>query len=118
MKRFTIRVYGILIQNDAVLVSDELIKSMQITKFPGGGLEFEEGPVDCLKREFREEMNLEIEVISHYYTTDFYVASAFDPDCQVISIYYLVDTDQVIEAETSIAVHDYKHDNNTQAFRW
>ncbi|MFM2327645.1 MAG: hypothetical protein RIR31_1847, partial [Bacteroidota bacterium] len=60
---FNIRVYGILInENKQVLVSDEFIRGMQITKFPGGGLEFGEGTRDCLKREFMEEMNLEVAI--------------------------------------------------------
>ena len=89
MKKFNIRVYGILI-NEAkqVLVSDELIRGMQITKFPGGGLEFGEGTRDCLRREFKEEMNLAVEIGDHIYTTDFYQQSAFNPEHQIISIYY------------------------------
>ena len=50
MKRFNIRVYGILINDrNELLVSDELIKGLQFTKFPGGGLEWGEGTMDCLK---------------------------------------------------------------------
>jgi len=89
MEKFNIRVYGILI-NEAkqVLVSDEFVRGMQITKFPGGGLEFGEGTRDCLRREFMEEMNLEVEIGAHIYTTDFYQQSAFNKDQQIISIYY------------------------------
>jgi hypothetical protein len=50
---FTIRVYGLLIHNGFMLVSDELIRGHRITKFPGGGLEFGEGTKDCLIREIR-----------------------------------------------------------------
>lgn len=88
---FNIRVYGILINdNNEVLVSDELIKGNHYTKFCGGGLEIGEGTINCLVREFKEEMDLEIEVISHLYTTDFYQKSIFNPNHQLISIYYLV----------------------------
>ena len=88
---FTLRVYGILI-NEAkqVLVSDEYIRGNYFTKFPGGGLEVGEGTIDCLKREFKEEMNLEVEVGDHIYTTDFYQQSAFNPEHQIIAIYYFV----------------------------
>ncbi len=86
---FNIRVYGILINdNKQVLLSDEFIRGMQITKFPGGGLEFGEGTRDCLKREFMEEMNLNVEVGDHIYTTDFFQMSAFNTAYQIISIYY------------------------------
>jgi 8-oxo-dGTP diphosphatase len=88
---FNIRVYGILInEHKQVLVSDEYIRGNYYTKFCGGGLEKGEGTIDCLKREFMEEMNLPVEVTAHLYTTDFYQQSAFNPDHQIISIYYIV----------------------------
>jgi 8-oxo-dGTP diphosphatase len=91
MQHFNIRVYGILINEQRqVLVSDELIRGSYITKFPGGGLEFGEGTRDCLRREFMEEMNLNVEVTDHLYTTDFFQLSAFNPGHQIISIYYAV----------------------------
>ncbi|MFZ9263444.1 MAG: NUDIX domain-containing protein [Chitinophagaceae bacterium] len=88
---FNIRVYGILISEDnQVLVSDEFIRGNYYTKFPGGGLEFGEGTRDCLVREFMEEMNLKVEVKEHLYTTDFFQMSAFNPEHQIVSIYYRV----------------------------
>jgi 8-oxo-dGTP diphosphatase len=87
----TIRVYGILInEQNQVLVSDELIRGMKITKFCGGGLEEGEGTRDCLAREFMEEMNLKVEVDEHVYTTDFFQPSAFREGDQILSIYYSV----------------------------
>lgn len=88
---FNIRVYGILVnEKKQVLVSDEYIRGNYYTKFCGGGLELGEGTIDCLKREFMEEMKLKIEVTGHLYTTDFYQQSAFNPAHQIISIYYHV----------------------------
>jgi 8-oxo-dGTP diphosphatase len=89
MKRFNVRVYGLYLTDNMVMVCDEIIRGQQIIKFPGGGLEYGEGTIDCLKREFMEEMQIEIEVLSHYYTTDYFQPSAYD-DSQVISIYYMV----------------------------
>ena len=87
---FNIRVYGICFNSaDELLVTDELIKGMQITKLPGGGLEYGEGPMECLVREFKEETGNEVEVLRHFYTTDFFMKSAFGEN-QVISIYYEV----------------------------
>ncbi|HEY2720411.1 MAG TPA: NUDIX hydrolase [Chitinophagaceae bacterium] len=86
---FNLRVYGVLLnEKQQVLVSDEYIRGGYYTKFPGGGLEIGEGTRDCLKREFKEEMDLEIEVGEHLYTTDFYQVSAFNSTQQIISIYY------------------------------
>lgn len=69
-------------------MSDEFIRGNYYTKFPGGGLEFGEGTRDCLKREFMEEMNLNVEIGDHIYTTDFFQLSAFHTEQQIISIYY------------------------------
>jgi ADP-ribose pyrophosphatase YjhB (NUDIX family) len=89
MSIFNIRVYGILInEQQQVLVSDEFIRGTYFTKFPGGGLEFGEGTRDCLKREFMEEMKLNVQVGEHIYTTDFFQLSAFNAGHQIISIYY------------------------------
>ena len=89
MQLFNIRVYGILQGPDGeVLVADEYIRGNYYSKFPGGGLEFGEGTRDCLKREFKEEMDLEVEIGDHIYTTDFFQISAFNPGHQIISIYY------------------------------
>jgi len=91
MPLFNVRVYGILINEHAqVLVGDLFIRGNYYTKFPGGGLEFGEGTRECLVREFKEEMGLAIEVKDHLYTTDYFQRSAFNPDHQIISIYYYV----------------------------
>jgi 8-oxo-dGTP diphosphatase len=87
---FNIRVYGLFInKNKEILLTDEVRYGMHMTKFPGGGLQFGEGLLDCLKREALEELGQEIVILNHFYTTDFYVQSAFHENHQVISIYYL-----------------------------
>lgn len=91
MSIISIRVYGLLINDqEQVLVSDEYIRGNYFTKFPGGGLEFGEGLRDGLKREFQEELQLPIEVMEHIYTTDFFQRSAFNPNHQILSVYYRV----------------------------
>lgn len=122
-----IRVYGILInEQKQVLVSDEYIRSMYITKFCGGGLEQGEGTRDCLKREFMEEMNLEVEVTNHIYTTDFYQPSSFRKGDQIISIYYYVNPLQPITAPLRTAPFQfderemkmYNETGETETFRF
>lgn len=124
---FNIRVYGILINDKKqVLVSDEFIRGGYYTKFCGGGLEQGEGTIDCLKREFMEEMNLRVSVGAHLYTTDFYQQSAFNPSQQIISIYYYVTALEAITVhlknapfqfdETQLAM--YKDKGETEAFRF
>ncbi|MBI5858618.1 MAG: NUDIX domain-containing protein [Sphingobacteriales bacterium] len=96
---FNLRVYGVLINDHKqVLVSDEYIRGNYYTKFPGGGLEFGEGTRECLRREFKEEMDLEVEVGEHIYTTDYFQMSVFNPEHQIISIYYFVKALEEIKA--------------------
>lgn len=109
---FNVRVYGVLIQNNKILVTDERIAGRQITKLPGGGLEFGEGPKDCICREFLEESGVEVEVVKHLYTTDFFQQSAFDPNHQVISIYYVVKSISPSEQDFKIPLEDFCD------FRW
>jgi len=125
VKSFNIRVYGILINAaQQILVSDEFIKGNFFTKFPGGGLEFGEGTKDCLKREFMEEANLEVNIGEHIYTTDFFQISAFNNEHQIISIYYFVTTQEPINIKTSIKKFDFLPSqiaNKTccaESFRW
>jgi ADP-ribose pyrophosphatase YjhB (NUDIX family) len=119
MRNFNVRVYGILIHENKVLVSDEYIKGMNITKLPGGGLEFGEGPVECVIREFKEELDLDIEVTSHFYTTDFFVNSAFNTNSQVISIYYYVKALKKHEFRVSDKIFDFnKKEEGAQSLRW
>ncbi|TVR38092.1 MAG: NUDIX domain-containing protein [Cryomorphaceae bacterium] len=91
MAKFTIRVYGIASHNGKILLSKERIKGAYYLKFPGGGLEFGEGTRDALTREFLEEANAEVEVLEHFYTTDFFQPSTFHAEpIQVLSVYYKV----------------------------
>ena len=119
MPLFNVRVYGLLINNqNEVLVSDEQEYGMRFTKFPGGGLEYGEGLTDGLKREFMEECNAEIEVLSHFYTTDFFVKSAFN-DSQIISVYYLVKNINKLDLSIKTKVFDFDGEGDVlQAFRW
>jgi len=119
MYNFNVRVYGLLINdNDEILISDEQEYGMRFTKFPGGGLEYGEGLIDGLKREFVEECNAEVEVISHFYTTDFFIQSAFN-DSQIISVYYIVKNKSELNLNIKTKVFDFDGEGDVlQAFRW
>jgi 8-oxo-dGTP diphosphatase len=104
----TVRVYGVLI-NEAkqVLVSDEYIRGNYYTKFPGGGLEVGEGTRDCLKREFKEELNLEVEIGDHIYTTDYFQVSGFNNAQQILAIYYYAKALEPITAPLRTVPFDF-----------
>lgn len=117
---FNIRVYGIHINaKSQVLVTDEYRYGREITKFPGGGLEFGEGTIECLKREAVEELGQEIKILRHFYTTDFFQVSAFDAKQQIVSIYYLMAPVESFRAPVTKIKFDFKKlKEGVQTFRW
>jgi len=119
MYPFNVRVYGLLINADnEILISDEQEYGMRFTKFPGGGLEFGEGLIEGLKREFIEECSAEIEVTGHFYTTDFFVKSAFN-NSQVISVYYQVKNVKPLNLTIKTRLFDFDGEGDIlQSFRW
>lgn len=118
---FVIRVYGLIINSlNEVLISDEFVLGTKMTKFPGGGLEFGEGPVDCLIREMKEECNnQEIEQIDHFYTTGFFQKALFYENHQLISIYYTAKLKEPVKFRISDKAFDFENlENGNQSFRW
>jgi ADP-ribose pyrophosphatase YjhB (NUDIX family) len=121
MEQFVIRVYGLIINTKKeVLISDEYVLNTHMTKFPGGGLEFGEGTVDCLKREFREECNKqELTNIRHFYTTDLYQKALYYENAQLLSIYYLADLKAPVKFKITNKPFDFDIiDDWGQSFRW
>ncbi|GET27848.1 NUDIX hydrolase [Prolixibacter sp. SD074] len=118
---FTIRVYGLLLQDRNVLLIDEFQLGRPMTKFPGGGLEYGEGTIDCLRREFREELQQEIRDIEHFYTTDFYQQAQFFENTQLLSIYYKAEFANQLKpgfAVESKPNYSDLHKNGDMHFRW
>lgn len=95
----------------------ENYNEFEFTKFPGGGLEFGEGLADGLRREIMEELNLEIEIIEHFYTTDFFQQSHFFKNEQVISVYYLI---KIIDCpqKSSFPIESIQNPNHKLTFFW
>ena len=111
---FNLRVYGLLIIDNQILITDENRGGMHMTKFPGGGLEKGEGLRDCLKREFIEELELEVSVGDLFYTNDFLQVSAFKPSDQLHSFYYFVSAEKEVEIVTKTGMPAA----GEQYFRW
>ena len=116
---FNVRVYGLLInERGQVLLSDEEENGFRFSKFPGGGLEFGEGLINALEREFVEECNTEVEIIEHFYTTDFFIKSVFN-DSQIISVYYIVKPIAELVLNFKEKIFDFDSEGEIlQAFRW
>lgn len=120
INKFNIRVYGVHInEQNEILLSDEYELDTYMTKFPGGGLEFGEGPADCLHREAIEEFGQEIEIIRHFYTTDFFQPTLFYKNMQLISIYYQFQFKKPIQFKISQKPFDFAPGKNGGiSFRW
>lgn len=89
--KINIRVYAIYVnENQELMALDEGYAGKKLVKLPGGGLEFGEGTLECLHREFAEELNLKIEVLEHFYTQEEFLASMFRENEQLLTIYYTV----------------------------
>ncbi|WP_332028874.1 NUDIX domain-containing protein [Kaistella sp.] len=89
--KLNIRVYATAVKDRKVLVLHEEYAGEQLMKLPGGGLEFGEGVLDCLHREFEEELNVKINILGHLYTQEDFVVSRFRDNEQLLTVYYLVE---------------------------
>ena len=90
MARFNLRVYALIINEfDEILLSDECRFGRFFSKFPGGGVEANEGIQAALHRELKEELNLEVPHAEFFYVNDFHQASAFD-NSSLVAFYYCI----------------------------
>lgn len=103
--QFNIRIYGLCLKQGHVMALHEMYAGEKLLKFPGGGLEFGEGGLECLRREFLEELNLKIENIKHFYTQEEFVLSKFRNNEQIFTVYYtceLTNESELLVKEPSI----------------
>lgn len=90
MARFNLRVYALITNEfNEILISDEYRFGQFFSKFPGGGVEANEGIKAALFRELKEEIQLDINSATLFYFNEFHQASAFD-DSNLVAFYYRV----------------------------
>ena len=100
-----VRVYATALKDKKILSLHEEYVGEYLLKFVGGGLEFGESIVECLHREFEEELNLKIKNLEHFYTQEDFLVSKFRDNEQLLTIYYLaeiVDEDDLIIRDSCI----------------
>lgn len=88
--KMNIRVYACAVKDKKVLTLFEEYAGDHLMKFPGGGLEYGEGLLECLHREFDEELNVKVDVVEHLYTQENFLVSRFRENEQLLTIYYIV----------------------------
>jgi len=88
--RFRVAIYGVLIENGKVLLTDTTVPSGIITNFPGGGLELGEAPLEAVAREFKEETDIEVAVDELLFCSQRFQQNPEYPDEQLMHIYYRV----------------------------
>lgn len=98
--KINVRVYAICIKNNEILVLFEKYAGEDLVKLPGGGLEYGEGTMECLHRELKEELNLRVKNVGHFYTQEGFLKSKFNENEQLLTIYYLAE----IEDETELKI--------------
>jgi 8-oxo-dGTP pyrophosphatase MutT (NUDIX family) len=113
---FSIRIYGILIHDNKLLVTEEKWFGMRMIKLPGGGLEYGEAPVEALKREFMEECGVEIVVGKLLHTPKQFIPAIFYNLVQVVPIYYKVECSNPEQIALSKQWHSEAEMNNSDVF--
>lgn len=88
--RFNVRVYGLLLHEGKIMILKEPYAGEILFKLPGGGIEFGEGLIDGLRRELKEELNLDLQSYQHFYTQEEFLASKFKANEQLFTIYYKI----------------------------
>lgn len=103
--KINVRVYATALKDKKILSLHEEYVGEYLLKFVGGGLEFGESIVECLHREFEEELNLKIKNLEHFYTQEDFLVSKFRDNEQLLTIYYLaeiVDEEDLIIRDSCI----------------
>jgi len=88
---FTVRAYGLLVKDRRALIAFEHWYGKNIFKFPGGGVEIGESPIQALKREILEELHVELKNAELLYIPEKPIFSIFYQNIQVIPIFYTIE---------------------------
>ncbi len=86
-KKLRVRVCGVLIEDEKVLLVHHRSLGAENSLWapPGGGMEYGESAEAALKREFKEEVNLEIDIQQFLFVHEY-----LDPPLHGIELFFLV----------------------------
>jgi len=124
---FRVGAYGLLREQDRLLVTRTRTVLGTVTNFPGGALELGEGALEALRREFVEETGLEVRPTRLVYASERFHQSEAYPQNQLVKIYWLVDrvagelrgegNGEDVEAAYFVAISDLERAGLTPADR-
>jgi ADP-ribose pyrophosphatase YjhB (NUDIX family) len=104
--RFNVRAYMVVVQDGRVLVSYERLPMGGVMKFPGGGVEWGEGPVAAIRREALEELGQSVTVNALLHVSRKAHISSFDDNQQVLAIHHLTQLDGPVRFEDEGTLED------------
>lgn len=122
--KLRLRVSGILIHNDSILLVEHksIGKTTILWAPPGGGLQFGEDAETCLIREFKEETNLEVSVGKLLFVNEY-----LEPPLHAIELFFeiikfsgelvkgtdpeMTELDQIIKNVKFITIDEIKSNN-------
>lgn len=85
MKEPRVRVAGVVVKDESVLFIKQEKNGKEYWLLPGGGLDYGETFYNCLKREFQEELNIEIEPKEMLFLSE---GIAPDLSRHIVSVYF------------------------------
>ena len=91
-----VRVAGILIKNNKILLIEHKKNDKKYWLIPGGGVDWGESTADALIREYKEETNLDVTVDKFLFLSE---TIAPDKEKHVINLYFKVKKDENSKAE-------------------
>lgn len=91
VSKFRVAIYGVVIENGTVLMTETKVPGGTYMNFPGGGLELGEEPIEALAREFKEETGLQIVVKELLYASQRFQQNPDYPNEQLMHLYYKVE---------------------------
>lgn len=102
-----IRVAGILIENDKILLIEHKKEDKRYWLIPGGGVEWGESTAEALSREFKEETNLDIKIEEFLFLSE---TIAPDKEKHIINLYFKISRDENSNSEILLGNEDNLND--------
>lgn len=87
---FRVAIYGVLVEDGTVLLTNTRVPSGIVTNFPGGGVALGEAPIDALAREFMEETGIVVSIERLLFCSQAFQQNPEYPREQLIHMYYQV----------------------------